>query len=78
MVLSTEQLLDLIKDRGMKPVMVMTVKQENFSPYKVPYSSIEEFEQDKKLFNLTLIDTEYMLLTDEEERKLLKDGILPY
>lgn len=74
---STEELLEMIKQRGLKPVMIMTVKQENFEPYKVPYSTIEEFEEDKRIFNLTLIDTEYVLLTDSEERKCIKDGILP-
>lgn len=75
---TTEELLEMINDRGLKPVMIMTVKQENFEPYKVPYSSMEEFEEDKRIFNLTLINTEYMLLTDEEERKCSKDGYLPF
>lgn len=73
----TEELLEMIKQRGLKPVMIMTVKQENFEPYKVPYTSMGEFEKDKRNFNLTLLDTEYMLLTDEEERKCIKDGYLP-
>lgn len=74
---STEELLEMIKQRGLNPVMIVTVKQENFEPYKVPYRTIEEFEEDKRIFNLTLLDTEYMLLTDEEERKCIKDGVLP-
>lgn len=74
---TTEELLEMINQRGLKPVMIVTVKQENFEPYKVPYTNMEEFEEDKRIFNLTLIDTEYMLLTDKEESECIKDGILP-
>lgn len=75
---TTEELLKMISQRGLKPVMVMTVKQENFDPYKIPYTNMEEFEEDKRIFNFTLINTEYVLLTDEEERKCNKDGYLPF
>jgi hypothetical protein len=75
---TTDELLEMIKQRGLKPVMIMTVKQENFEPYKVPYSTIEEFEEDKRIFNLTLINTEYILVTDEEERECIRRGNLPY
>ena len=75
---TTEELLEMIKDRGLKPVIVMTVKQENFEPYKKPYSSMDEFEKDKKIFNLTLLDTEYMLLTDEEEKFCIRKGYLSF
>ncbi len=74
---TTDELLEMIKQRGLKPVMIMTVKQENFEPYKVPYSTIEEFEEDKRIFNLTLINTEYILVTDEEERECIRRGNLP-
>ena len=74
---TTKELLEMINQRGLKPYMVLTVKQESFEPYNVPYSSIEEFEEDKRIFNLTLINTEYILVTDEEERECLKDGVLP-
>ena len=74
---ATDELLEMIKQRGMKPVMIMTVKQESFEPYNVPYSSIEEFEEDKRIFGLTLIDTEYMLLTNDEERQCIRNGYLP-
>ena len=74
---TTKELLEMINQRGLKPYIVLTVKQENFEPYKVPYTNIEEFEEDKRIFNLTLIDTEYMLLTNDEERQCIKDGILP-
>jgi len=75
---STEELLEMVKQRGLKPVMIMTVKQENFEPYKVPYSTMEEFEEDKRIFNLTLLDTEYMLLTDEEEKFCIRNGYLSF
>ncbi len=74
---TTDELLEMIKQRGLKPVMIMTVKQEKFEPYKVPYSTIEEFEEDKRIFNLTLINTEYILVTDEEERECIRRGNLP-
>lgn len=74
---TTDELLEMIKQRGLKPVMIITVKQENFEPYKVPYSTIEEFEEDKRIFNLTLINTEYILVTDEEERECIRRGNLP-
>ena len=74
---STKELLEMINQRGLKPVMIMTVKQENFEPYKVPYTNIEKFEEDKRIFNLILLETDYMLLTDDEERQCIKDGILP-
>ena len=74
---AAEELLEMIKDRGLKPIIIATVKQENFEPYKVPYTSMGEFEEDKRIFNLTLIDTEYMLLTDEEEKFCIRKGHLP-
>ena len=74
---TTDELLEMIKQRGMKPVMIMTVKQENFEPYKVPYSTMEEFEEDKRIFKLTLINAEYMMVTDEEERECIRRGNLP-
>ena len=45
---TTKELLEMINQRGLKPYMVLTVKQESFEPYNVPYSSIEEFEEDKE------------------------------
>lgn len=74
---TTEELLEMITNRRLKPVMIVTVKQESFEPYKVPYTNMEEFLEDKRIFNLTLLDTEYVLLTDEEERVCIKDGYLP-
>ena len=75
---TTDELLEMIKQRGMKPVMIMTVKQGDiYEPYKVPYSTMEEFEEDKRIFNLTLLNTEYMLLTDAEERQCIRNGYLP-
>ena len=74
---TTEELLEMINQRGLKPVMVMTVKQGDFEPYKVPYSSMEEFEEDKRIFGLTLLNTEYMLLTNDEERECIRRGNLP-
>ena len=74
---TTKELLEMINQRGLKPYMVLTVKQENFEPYKVPYTNIEEFEEDKRIFGLTLFNTEYMLLTDAEERECIRNGYLP-
>lgn len=74
---TTEELLEMINQRGLKPVMIMTVKQKNSDTYRVPYAKLEEFEEDKRFFNLTLLDTEYVLLTDEEERTFIKEGYLP-
>ncbi len=74
---TTKELLEMINQRGLKPVMLMAVKQENSEPYKVPYTNIEEFEEDKRIFGLSLLNTEYMLLTDDEERQCIKDGVLP-
>lgn len=74
---TTKELLEMINQRGLKTVMIMTVKQENSEPYKVPYTNIEEFEEDKRIFGLSLLNTEYMLLTDDEERQCIKDGVLP-
>ena len=74
---ATDELLEMINQRGLKPYMVLTVKQESFEPYNVPYSSIEEFEEDKRIFGLTLLNTEYMLLTDAEERECIRNGYLP-
>ena len=73
----TEELLELINQRGLKPVMIMTVKQGNSEPYKVPYTNIEEFEEDKRIFNLILLETAYMLLTNDEERECIRNGYLP-
>lgn len=57
---TTEELLEMITNRWLKPVMIVTVKQESFEPYKVPYTNMEEFLEDKRIFNLTLLDTEYV------------------
>ena len=74
---TTKELLEMINQRGLKPYMILTVKQENSEPYKVPYTNIEEFEEDKRIFGLTLLNTEYMLLTDAEERECIRNGYLP-
>ena len=74
---TTKELLEMINQSGLKPYMVLTVKQENFDTYKVPYTTMEEFEEDKRIFGLTLIDTEYMLLTNDEERQCIRNGYLP-
>ena len=74
---TTKELLEMINQRGLNPVMIMKVKQENSEPYKVPYTNIEEFEEDKRIFGLTLLNTEYMLLTDAEERECIRNGYLP-
>ena len=74
---TTEELLEMINQRGLKLYMVLTVKQESFEPYKVPYTTMEEFEEDKRIFGLTLLNTEYMLLTDAEERECIRNGYLP-
>ena len=63
---TTEELLEMITNRGLKPVMIVTVKQESFEPYKVPYTNMTEFLEDKRIFNLTLLDTEYVLSTVED------------
>ena len=65
---TTKELLEMINQRGLNLVMIMKVKQENSEPYKVPYTNIEEFEEDKRIFNLILLETDYMLLTNDEER----------
>ena len=74
---TTKELLEMINQRGLKPVMIMKVKQENSEPYKVPYTNIEEFEEDKRIFNLILLETDYMLLTNDEERECIRNGYLP-
>ena len=74
---SDKELLEMINQRGLKPVMIMSVKQESFEPYNVPYTTMGEFEEDKRIFGLTLLNTEYMLLTDAEERQCIRNGYLP-
>lgn len=75
---TVEELLAMIEQRDLKPTLIVEVKQGDFSPYKIPVKSLEELEQEKELHNLTVLNQEYMLLTDEEEKQLLKDGNLSF
>ena len=71
-----EELLEMIDKRDLKIVQVSTVQQEAFGqPYMIAEDELE-FEQTIKLFELTVLSQEYMILSDEEIKHINKEGYL--
>ena len=71
-----EELLEMINNRDLKIVQVSTVQQKAFGqPYMIAEDELE-FEQNIKLFGLTVLSQEYMLLSDDEIKFVNKEGYL--
>ena len=71
-----EELLEMIDKRDLKIVQVSTVQQKAFGqPYMIAEDELE-FEQNIKLFGLTVLSQEYMLLSDDEIKFVNKEGYL--
>ena len=71
-----EELLEMIDKRDLKIVQVSTVQQKAFGqPYMIAEDELE-FEQTIKLFGLTVLSQEYMLLSDDEIKFVNKEGYL--
>jgi hypothetical protein len=77
MEFSNEQLLEMIKDKGLNITLVLDVIQGNFiQPYKyIPTNNIIS-EDEINLFNLKILSKKYMLLTNEEIKHIKKEGYL--
>lgn len=77
MEFSNEQLLEMIKDKGLNIALVLDVIQGNFmQPYKyIPTNNIIS-EDEISLFNLKILSKKYMLLTNEEIKYIEKEGYL--
>ena len=74
---SKEELIDLIQNRGLKITKVLDVTHTgSTSPYKYVVHSEEQLQQDIELFDLTVISTEYLLLTYDEIEHIEKEGYL--
>ena len=71
-----EELLKMINNRDLKIVQVSTVQQKGFGqPYMIAEDELE-FEETIKLFGLTVLSQEYMILSDEEIKHINKEGYL--
>ena len=71
-----EELLEMIDKRDLKIVQVSTVQQKAFGqPYMIAEDELE-FEQTIRLFGLTVLSQEYMLLSDDEIKFVNKEGYL--
>ena len=71
-----EELLKMIHNRDLKIVQVSTVQQKAFGqPYMIAEDELE-FEQTIRLFGLTVLSQEYMLLSDDEIKFVNKEGYL--
>lgn len=77
---SKEELIEMIKERDLKIVLVVDVVQKDFlkSPYKIVASTEEELEKDISLYDLTIECKTKMLLTDSEIKHISKKGVLPF
>ena len=71
-----DELLKMINNRDLKIIQVSTVQQKAFGqPYMIAEDELE-FEQNIKLFGLTVLSQEYMLLSDDEIKFVNKEGYL--
>ena len=69
-----DELLQMIHDRCLQIVLVHTVLQKGFTEtYKL---ITEDIENDIRLFDLKVMDREYMLLTSDEIKYIHKEGRL--
>lgn len=63
---SKEELESMIQAKNLKIMLVAEVSTKTMGFYKIVVKDEEELQRDLKLYDLTLDDTEYMLLTDKE------------
>lgn len=76
---SNEELLTMIQNKDLKITLVVEVKQEGFNnSYKRTVESIEELNNDIELFKLTIVNQQYLLLSDTEIAHINKEGYIPY
>ncbi len=71
-----EDLQKMIEDRGFEITLVAQVSTKNMGSYTIAVSDEDELNDELKLFDLTLISSEYMLLTEEEIKQIKKRGYL--
>ena len=72
-----EDLQKMIEDSGFEITLVAQVSTKNMGTYTIVVSDEDELNDELKLFDLTLISSEYMLLTEEEIKYIKKNGYLP-
>lgn len=76
-VFNNQELLNMIKDKDLNIVLVLDVVQLGFEqPYKYIFESDEKLQADINLFYLSVIDSKYILLSDEEIKHIKKEGAL--
>lgn len=74
---TNEELIRMINEKGLKITRVLDVQMKGFeTPYKYVMHSEEQLAFDIKLYNLTVLGSEYMLLTDEEIEHIEKEGYI--
>lgn len=78
-VFNNQELLNMIKDKDLNIVLVLDVVQSGFEqPYKYIFESDEKLQADIDLFYLSVIDSKYILLSDEEIKHIKKEGALKW
>lgn len=77
---SIQEIEEMLREKGLKltcVVKVNDVKQKGLNgSYLTIKSSEEQFERDKNIFNLRVLEENYMLLTCDEIKQIDKDGYL--
>lgn len=71
-----EDLQKMFEDGGFEITLVAQVSTKTMGSYTIVVSDEDELKDKLKLFDLTLISSEYMLLTEDEIKQILKDGYL--
>jgi len=71
-----EELEALIKDKDLKISLIANVSTKQMGDYLMVVQSEETLESELQLYGVSLIDTEYMLLSDEEISYIQKTGRL--
>ena len=72
---NNQEIDEMIQKRGLKLTCVVTVKSQlSDSSYLMIKDSEENFEKDKELFNLLILEEKYMLLTMDEIIHINNEG----
>lgn len=73
---SKEELEVMIQAKDLKIMLVADVFTKTMGSYKIVVNDDEELQKDLKLYDLTLDDTEYMLLTNKEIKHIQQKGYI--
>lgn len=73
---SKEDLQKMFEDRGLEITLVAQVSTKTMGSYTIAVSDEDELQDELKLFDLDIITSEYMLLTEEEIKQIKRRGYL--